>query len=188
MSNQSESSTDICKAASKPTDYFRINTAYPNETSHATDSKGMRSTCGGFVGGFALSTRTKLERSRHIAGFPLTSERGDRTDARNARSSDARGVRSDPKCKVHHADGFFRYDDRISTFATWPKSHPIAAQRFVKAGFYYSDEGDKVICPWCNLNLTEWESYDIPMEEHQKHSPYYAFVLMLNPFLNYHLL
>ena len=40
-------------------------------------------------GGFSLSTRTKLERSGHIAGFPLTSERADRTDARNARSSDA---------------------------------------------------------------------------------------------------
>ena len=188
MSNQSESTSDICKAASKPTNYFRINTANPNEGSDATDSKGMRSTPGGFVGGFALSTRTKLERSGHIAGFPLPSERGDRTDARNVRSSDARGVRSDPKFKVHPADGFFRYDDRISTFATWPKSHPIHPQRYVKAGFYYSGEGDKVICPWCNLNLTEWETYDIPMEEHQKHSPYCAFVLMLNPFLNYHLL
>ena len=171
MSNQSKSTTDICKAASKPTNYFRINTANPNEASDATDSKGMRSTCGGF----ALSTRTKLERC-------------DRTDARNVRSSDARGVRLDPKCKVHPADGFFRYDDKISTFATWPKSHPIHPQRYVKAGFYYSGEGDKVICPLCNLNLTEWETYDIPMEEHQKHSPYCAFVLMLNPFLNYHLL
>ena len=111
MSNQSESSTDICKAASKPTNYFIINTANPNEASDATESKGMRSTSGGFVGGFALSIRTKLERSRHIAGFPLTSERGDRTDARNARSSDATGVRLDPKYKVHPADGFFRYDD-----------------------------------------------------------------------------
>ena len=82
----------------------------------------------------------------------------------------------------------FRYDDRISTFATWPKSRPIPAQRYVKAGFHYSGEGDKVICPWCNLNLIEWESYDMPMEEHQKHFLYCAFVLMLNPFLNYHLL
>ena len=41
------------------------------------------------------------------------------------------------------------------------KVSPIPAQRYVKAGFYYSSEGDKVICPWCNINLTEWESYDI---------------------------
>ena len=108
MSNQSESTTDICKAASKPTNYFRINTANPSEASDATDSKGMRSTSGGFVGGFALSTRTKPERCGHIAGFPLTSERGDGTDARNVRSSDARGVRWDLKCKVHPADGFFQ--------------------------------------------------------------------------------
>ena len=188
MSNQSESSTDICKAASKPTNDFRINTAIPNEVTDTTDSKGMRSTSGGFVGGFALSTRTKLERNGHVAGFPLTSERADRSDAKNFRSSDPRGVRLELKCKVHPAVGFFRYHDRISTFTTWPKSHPIPAQRYVKAGIYYSGEGDKVICPWCNLNLTDWESYDIPMEEHQKHSPYCAFVLMLNSFLNYHLL
>ena len=82
MSNQSESSADICNAASNPTNYFRINTANPNESSDATDSKGMRSTSGGFVGGFALSTRTKLERSGHVTGLHLSSERRDRTDAR----------------------------------------------------------------------------------------------------------
>ena len=89
MSNQSESSADICKAASKPTNYFRINTANPNESSDSTDSKGMRPTHGGFTGGFALSTRTKLERTDQIAGFPLTSERADRTDAR-----------TDAKCQI----------------------------------------------------------------------------------------
>ena len=84
-------------------------------------------------GDFSLTTKSKLERSGHIAGFPLTSERHDRTEARNDRSLDPRGVRSDPKSKVHPADGFFRYDDRISTFTTWSKSHPIPAQIYVKA-------------------------------------------------------
>ena len=27
----------------------------------------------------------------------------------------------------------------------------------LKQFFYYSGEGDKVICPWCNLHLTELE-------------------------------
>ena len=143
MSNQSESSTYICKAASKPSYSLRLTVKNRNESSHATDSKGMKPT----FGGFALTTRSKLERSGHIAGFPLTSEKHDRADVTNNRSLDPRGFRSDPKCIVHPADGFFRYDDRICTFATWPKFHPILAQRYVKAGFYYSGEGDKVICP-----------------------------------------
>ena len=183
MSNQSESRADICKAASTPTYSFKLPTGNRNESTDATDCKGMRANQA-FTGGFALCTRSKV----HCTGLHLSTERRDRTNTRPDRSSDPRGPRSDPKSKVHPADGFFRYDDRISTFATWLKSHPIPAQRYVKAGFYYSGEGDKVICPWCNLNFTEWETYDIPMEEHQKHSPYCAFVLMLNPFLNYHLL
>ena len=80
MSNQSESTSNICKAASKPTNYFRINTANPNEGSDATDSKGMRSTSGGFVGGFALSTRTKLEKSGHIAAWVPSNIRKRRQD------------------------------------------------------------------------------------------------------------
>ena len=134
MSNQSDSSADICKAASKPSYSFRLTGNNRNESSDATDRKGMNPR----FGGFALCTRSKVERSGHVTGLHLSSERWDRTDARADRSSDPRGPRTDPKSKVHPADGFFRYDDRISTFATWPKSHPIPAQRCVKAGFYYS--------------------------------------------------
>ena len=180
VSKQSESRADICKAASTPTYSFKLPTGNLNESGNATDSKEMRPNQA-FTGGLALCTRGKV----HCTSLHLSTERCDKTDAIADRSSDPRGHRSDPNSKVHPADG---YDDRISTFATLPKSHPIPAQRYVKVGFYYSGKGDKVICPWCNLNLTEWETYDIPMEEHQKHSPYCSFVLMLNPFLNYHLL
>ena len=185
MSNQSDSTIDICKAASKPSYSFRLT---GDESNDAADSKAMRGGMRPGFEGFALCSRSKVEKTGHVGGLHLSAERRDRTDVRADRSSDLRGPRSDPKAKVHPTDGFFRYDDRISTFATWPKSHPIPAQRYVKAGFYYSGQGDKVICPWCNLNLIEWETYDTPMEEHQKHSPYCAFVLMLYPFLNYHLL
>ena len=149
MSNQSESSTDICKAASKSCYSFRLPGDNRNEINNSNDSKDMRP---GF-GGFALCTKSKVEKSGHVTGLHLSSERRDRTDARADRSSDPRGPRSDPKSEVHPADGFFRYDVRIFTFPT--RSHPIPAQRYVKAGFYYSGEGDKVVCPWCNLNLIE---------------------------------
>ena len=124
MSNQSELSTDVCKAASTPTYSLRLSANNRSEASDATDCKGLRPT----FGGFSLTAKSKLERSGHIVGFPLSSERRDRTDARADRSSDSRVHRLEPKSKVHPIDGFFRYDDRISTFATWPKSHPIPAQ------------------------------------------------------------
>ena len=101
MSNQSELNVDVCKAASKP--YFRMNTATPNDSSDATDSKGMSPN----YAGITLSTRTKLEGSGCIVGFPLTTERSDRTDGRNGGSSDLRAARLDPICKVYPADGFF---------------------------------------------------------------------------------
>ena len=64
-----------------------------------------------FTGGFALCTRSKVQ----CTGLHLSTERRDRTDARADRSSDPRGPRSDSNSKVHPADGFFRYDDRISS-------------------------------------------------------------------------
>ena len=117
MSNQSEVRTDICRGASTPTDSFKLPSNNCNESSDATDSKGMRPT----FEGFSLTTKQKLERSDHIASFPLTSKRHDRSDttglqlkseravrtnARSDRSSDPGGPRSNLKNKVHPADGF----------------------------------------------------------------------------------
>ena len=73
---------------------------------------------------------TKWPHIRHFSQYSLNfriesnqlSESHVSSESKNDRSSDPRGVRSDPKCKGHPADGFFRYDDRIYTFATWPKS------------------------------------------------------------------
>ena len=61
---------------------FKLPTTNPNESCDSTDSKGMRPTHGGFTGGFALCTRSKVERSGHVTGLHLSCERRDRTDAR----------------------------------------------------------------------------------------------------------
>ena len=50
-----------------------------------------------------------------------------------------------------------------------------------RAGFLYTGEGDKVTCPWCRIQLTEWDTYDVPIEEHRRHSPYSDFIKMLFP-------
>ena len=59
MSNQSDSSTDICKAASKPCYSFRLT---GDESNDATDSKGMRGAMRPGYGGFALCIRIKVEK------------------------------------------------------------------------------------------------------------------------------
>ena len=74
-----------------------------------------------------------------------------------------------------------RYTTRFLTYKSWPKSHPIKADQLTRAGFLYTGEGDKVTCPWCRILLTEWETYDVPIEEHRRHSPYCDFIKMLFP-------
>ena len=60
-----------------------------------------------------------------------------------------------------------KYDQRILTFNTWPKSHPIYPGSIARGGFIYTGRGDKVYCPWCQISLVEWETFDIPMDEHR---------------------
>ena len=74
-----------------------------------------------------------------------------------------------------------KYDDRLKTFKTWPKSIPIRPDELVAAGFLYTGEGDRVACPWCQIVLREWETYDRAKQEHQRHSPKCLFVKMTMP-------
>ena len=74
-----------------------------------------------------------------------------------------------------------KYDQRILTFNTWPKSHPIHPGTIARGGFIYTGRGDKVYCPWCQISLVEWETFDIPMDEHRRHSPNCEFILLLYP-------
>ena len=74
-----------------------------------------------------------------------------------------------------------KYVTRFESFRTWPKSHPVRPDQLCRAGFVYTGEGDKVICPWCKIKLIEWEPYDIPFEEHRRHSTSCDFLKMLMP-------
>ena len=74
-----------------------------------------------------------------------------------------------------------KYVSRIETFRTWPKSHPLRPDQLCRAGFAYTGEGDKVICPWCRIKLIDWEPHDIPFDEHKRHSTSCDFLNMLMP-------
>ena len=74
-----------------------------------------------------------------------------------------------------------KYDQRILTFNSWPKSHPIHPRGIAIGGFIYTGRGDKVYCPWCQISLVDWETFAIPMDEHRRHLFNCEFILMLSP-------
>ena len=71
-----------------------------------------------------------------------------------------------------------KYDDRFNSFKTWLKSHPIKASNLARAGFVHTGQGDRVFCP-CQLFLVEWETYDVPMNEHYRHSSKCEYMTMI---------
>lgn len=59
---------------------------------------------------------------------------------------------------------------RLESFIGWPVPW-IDANTLAKIGFYYTGEGDKVMCNFCKIGLRNWEAEDCPIGEHRKHSP-----------------
>ncbi|KAF0977581.1 hypothetical protein FDP41_003573 [Naegleria fowleri] len=72
----------------------------------------------------------------------------------------------------------------MQTSYQWPHSsstHPnCTPELLAAAGFYYAPtEGylDLCKCHYCGLRLRDWETTDIPWEEHKKHKPTCSFVI-----------
>ncbi|XP_061188566.1 uncharacterized protein LOC133196722 [Saccostrea echinata] len=68
------------------------------------------------------------------------------------------------------------YTERMATFHNWPSHLRQCPMDMVDAGFYYTGRNDCVRCPYCNIGLYKWESSDIPLEEHARHSPDCKFI------------
>ena len=75
---------------------------------------------------------------------------------------------------------YMKYEDRLSTFKPhWsPQLRPTASE-LAKAGFYYTGQGDTVVCFACKLRLREWEVTDEAMFEHYKWSSDCDFLNMI---------
>ncbi|KAK6177293.1 hypothetical protein SNE40_015420 [Patella caerulea] len=71
---------------------------------------------------------------------------------------------------------FVSEKERLQTFQSWPLSHSATPYEFVQAGFYYSGEQDKVICSFCDGELSNWGPKDNPMEKHRINYPDCLFV------------
>ena len=71
------------------------------------------------------------------------------------------------------------YEDRLSTFVLWPSQIVPNKFQLAKAGFYYMEKGDEVICFACAIKLNSWERTNVPLDEHFKWQPNCIFLKMI---------
>jgi hypothetical protein len=60
---------------------------------------------------------------------------------------------------------------RLETFKNFPLSNSVSTIKLAKEGFYYSGEGDRVVCFACGSERSGWRDGDIPREIHLQISP-----------------
>ncbi|XP_025097688.1 baculoviral IAP repeat-containing protein 7-like [Pomacea canaliculata] len=69
--------------------------------------------------------------------------------------------------------------DRLATFETWPAQMRQRPETLAAAGLYYSGDGDKVRCFYCDGLLYNWEPEDDPWTEHAKWFPSCQYVRLV---------
>ncbi|KAF0728263.1 baculoviral IAP repeat-containing protein 3-like, partial [Aphis craccivora] len=72
---------------------------------------------------------------------------------------------------------------RMNTFRDWPVSF-LEPRDMAKAGFFYTGDGDKVVCYKCFKEFDRWEKKDTPMGEHMYHKPTCPFVISYKKHFN----
>lgn len=68
------------------------------------------------------------------------------------------------------------YDERLSTFESWPHSQPSPPD-MAAAGFSSTGDGDIVVCGQCDISLISWVEEDVPLQEHILRNPDCPFLL-----------
>ncbi|KAL4716153.1 hypothetical protein ACJJTC_013930 [Scirpophaga incertulas] len=57
---------------------------------------------------------------------------------------------------------------RLNSFKDWPRCMRQKPEDLAEAGFYYTGQGDKTKCFYCDGGLKDWEDDDIPWEQHAR--------------------
>ncbi|KAI4458471.1 inhibitor of apoptosis [Holotrichia oblita] len=65
---------------------------------------------------------------------------------------------------------------RLSTYASWPKTHIVTPEALARSGFYSLKYKDFTKCAFCDVVLVSWEAGDDPDNEHQRCSADCSFV------------
>ena len=68
--------------------------------------------------------------------------------------------------------------NRLRSFdLKWSYSGSLSGEKMAKAGFYHSSSTDKVSCPFCKINIEQWDKGDEPIKEHKTHSSTCVFII-----------
>ena len=78
------------------------------------------------------------------------------------------------------------YENRLNTFIdrSWPISLYQNEVTLAEAGFFYSGNGDIVICAFCGIHLYRWLPKDDPLTEHKKFNNICKFVTLFQDINN----
>jgi len=66
--------------------------------------------------------------------------------------------------------------NRLLSFQSWPSDAKAYAFQLSRSGFYYSGNGDEVICFACEGRIGDWQEKDVPMQKHIQRYPNCPFV------------
>lgn len=73
---------------------------------------------------------------------------------------------------------YFDIDNRITSFTGWNISF-LNPKRMAEAGFFFLQRDDTVKCPFCGIEVCNWEKGDDPLTDHIKWSPSCRYVRQL---------
>lgn len=67
--------------------------------------------------------------------------------------------------------------DRLQSFDSWPLSSEVSTTKLAEAGFFYTNFGDIVECPYCHIEGHQWNPEDDPRFDHASWSPTCPFII-----------
>lgn len=81
---------------------------------------------------------------------------------------------------------FANFDARFASFRDWPKYLRGPSKiDLARAGFIYTDIGDRVTCFSCGWTLSDWEPFDNAYKEHLRWSRNCAYAHMVSDGLDH---
>lgn len=68
---------------------------------------------------------------------------------------------------------------RLRSFKDWPRCMRQKPEELAEAGFFYTGQGDKTKCFYCDGGLKDWENHDVPWEQHARWFDRCAYVQLV---------
>ncbi|XP_026734129.1 baculoviral IAP repeat-containing protein 3 isoform X2 [Trichoplusia ni] len=68
---------------------------------------------------------------------------------------------------------------RLRSFKDWPRCMRQKPEELAEAGFFYTGQGDKTKCFYCDGGLKDWENDDVPWEQHARWFDRCAYVQLV---------